>query len=536
MKEAWTDKRRRIRQLGACIAVLGSLAILLLSCSQARENDLGSLVRRFYQASDNTSRNVVIAELVESGASTEQIAGLLRDGIEHEPTQAYGWTIHTRTCVDGLDRPFHVYIPDNYDPSIPRPVLFELHGGSLQTPVTSEEYLPGRSIWQPSADKLGWILVYPIAYAGVTWFSVSGQENLLGQLGFLKQHYNIDENRVFFSGYSSGGAGAIWQAAHNPTPWAGFMAYNGYFDIDGYGAGAVFPNNFLNRPIRATNGLVDGIILIADVAPFIEQLQHMGIDLSWETYPVGHNASFFVLERPRTEAFMMKISRDPYRDEVLWETDSVNTGRCDWVRIDEIADIGNNAPFQQQNVYLLDEPLSFGVTLAYVPPGEFSVAGLQPGTVAHTLGIQTGDRILRVDDTDVLTASDMEAAIVAKSLGDSVQVEILRNGQSLTLHGWLPRGEPAYTLPRLYGSIRAQADGNEIAVHVRHVSRFTLLLSSRQFDLASPITVWVNGEHVFSQQVSLDLRFMLEQAGRDLDRQAVYEARIEIAVPRIGND
>lgn len=532
---ARTD-RQRIAQIACCIAVLGSLAILPVSCSQADETSLEPLIRRFFEASDSAQREVVIAGLIESGVPIERIAELLRSGIKFEPVEGTGWTIQTRTCMDGLDRPFHVYVPESYDPSVSSPVLFELHGGSLQEPVTQEEYLAGRSIWQPSADKLGWILVYPTAYSGVNWFSISGQENLLGQLEYLKQHYNIDENRVFFSGYSAGGAGAIWQAAHNPTPWAGFMSYNGYFDIEGYGAYAVFPSNLLNRPIRATNGLVDGIVTIDRVAVYVEQLLSMGVHLAWETYPVGHNVSFFGLERPKTEAFLMAVSRDPFRDEVIWETESANAGRCDWIRIDEIADVGNNALFEERNVSLLEEPLSFGVALAYVPPGEFAVAGLQPGSVAHTLGVQVGDRVMQIDDVDVVTAEDMEAAIAAKLPGDPVQAEVVRGEQSVILQGWLPRGKPAYTHPQLYGSIHAQANGNEIHVQVRHVARFTLLLSSEQFDLGSAITVLVNGERAFSQQVSPDLRFMLEQAGRDLDRKMIYEARIEIIVPRAAGD
>jgi len=62
------------------------------------------------------------------------------------------------------------------------------------------------------------------------------------------------------------------------------------------------------------------------------------------------------------------------------------------------------------------------------------------------------------------------------------------------------------------------------------VGLYTLFISSRQFDLSQPIIVITNGLTSFSDVVVPDVRFMLERAAADFDREMVYEAYIEIDV------
>ena len=91
--------------------------------------------------------------------------------------------------------------------------------------------------------------------------------------------------------------------------------------------------------------------------------------------------------------------------------------------------------------------------------------------------------------------------------------------------------EEVYSRDEMTGSIEAAADGNRIDVTVRNVARYTLLISSEQFDLDRPVVVSTNGVETFSGVVEPDVRPMLEQAARDEDRRAIYEAKIEVGVP-----
>ena len=80
------------------------------------------------------------------------------------------------------------------------------------------------------------------------------------------------------------------------------------------------------------------------------------------------------------------------------------------------------------------------------------------------------------------------------------------------------------------GRIDVKAMGNRVDVTVRSVARYTLLIRREMFDLDLPIQLFTNGAESFNALVKPDLDFMLEQAGEDDDRSAVYTAKIEIQV------
>jgi len=257
------------------------------------------------------------------------------------------------------------------------------------------------------------------------------------------------------------------------------------------------------------------------------------VDLDWIVYPGGHEVEFLNTEAELTIDFITRTKRIPLPSEVVWETSSADVGRCDWVRIDEIADVGNNESFPDVNLAEVPEQIVFGASVAYHGDNLFTVAGLEIGSAALAMGIKNGDQILRIDDLPVLTQADIGHAMTEKVPGDPVEVEIVRDGETMILRGHIPAADVIYRRDVPTASIRAIADGNRINVAANHVGRYTLFISGQQFDLSEPIHVMTNGQTSFSSEVTLDVRFMLERAAEDFDRRMIYEAAIEIVVPAI---
>lgn len=85
------------------------------------------------------------------------------------------------------------------------------------------------------------------------------------------------------------------------------------------------------------------------------------------------------------------------------------------------------------------------------------------------------------------------------------------------------------------GRIEATASGNEIELRSRGVRRLRLLLSPRQFDLARPLRVTVNGVQRYLGTVTPDNRSLLLWAARDLDRSMLYAAELEIRLPAVSD-
>ena len=514
--------------------VLSTAILLTLPASaQPEGSDLDALVENYYAASGAEELEGVITQLVQADISVEELAARLREGKDYSADVAVGWSIHYFEGLDGRTRPYHVYAPTNYDPTVSYTVLFDLHGAVSSSPQPAEYLEQRRRLWELEAEEYGWILIVPHGDRLASWFSADGRGNILGQLNFVKYQYNVDENKVFVSGFSDGGSGAFWQGFHDPTPWAALISFHGHPGIGGYGPYQSYPRNLLNRPIRATSGEQDTLYPPNEVVPFINLFIELGVDLDWIVYPGGHEAEFLSIEADLTIDFITRTKRHPFPSEVMWETSHTDVGRCDWVRIDDIADVGNNEDFPDINLAEVPEQIVFGASLAYHGGELFTVAGLEPGSTAHMMGIKNGDQILRINGLSVLAQADLTNALAGKVPGDAVEVELIRDGETLILDGTIPADELIYRRDVPTGSIRAVAEGNQIDVVTSHVGRYTLFISSQQFDLSQPIHVTTNGQTTFSSKVTPDARFMLEQAARDFDRQMIYEAVIEIVVPAI---
>jgi predicted esterase len=504
-----------------CITVLGA--------------DVDALMEAFFVASDQDERTGAIEQLVLSGIGASEIASRLRAGRVHSGDVVHGWSVHYNECIDDVARPYHVFVPDDYDPTVPIPVLFDLHGGiAREEPYPVESLMRRRGLWEPTASEEGWILVVPHGDAGATWWSEAGRSNLLAQLAFLKYHYNVDENRVFLSGFSDGGTGALWMGFHDATAWAGFVDVYGHPNVAGYGPYQTYPRNLLNRPIRASSGSYDELYPAPEIRLYVDQLLDLGVDIDWTAHPTDHDIEAAALERPAVVSFIERVEREPHPAYVIWETSDVIVGRCDWVRIDEIADVGNNLGFKDANIWPLKDEIRFGASFAYRGADVgFVVAGVEPGSIAHFAGVKTDDRVVRIDENPIETGYEIPAIIEGMNPGAPVEIEVIRDGEPLVLEGQVTPIEALYPRDEMTGSIEAVVSGNRVAVTVRNVARYTLLISSELFDLNEPIVVVTNGVETFSGIVEPDVRFMLEQAARDDDRRTVYEARIEIVVPPV---
>ena len=513
--------------------VTAAILVACVSVVTGQGTDLDLLMEGFFEASDPERRAEAIERLVTSQIDPRRIADRLRIGRTYSTDVERGWTVHHNDCIDGVARPYHVFIPESYDPLTPIPVLFDLHGAvSNERPYSVEGMITRRTLWESSAAEEGWILVVPHGDRGATWWSEAGHANLLEQLTFVKRDYNVDENRVFLSGFSDGGSGALWMGFHDATAWAGFIDIYGHPTVGGYGPYQSYPRNLLNRPIRASNGTYDELYPAGEIRLYIEQFLDLGVDIDWAVHPTGHDIQAVARERPSAMAFIESVERDPHPARVIWETSSTAVGRCDWVRIDEIADVGNNRGFKDANVWPLRSEIRFGAAFAYHGADVgFVIAGVEPWSTAHFVGVKTGDKIVRIDEFPVETGYEVPAIVAAKNPGEPIVVEVLRDGETLVLHGKLASVDPIYVRDGITGSIEVVASGNRIDATVRNVARYTLFIDSTQFDLDRPMVVTTNGVELFSGVLEPDVRFMLEQAASDEDRRAVYEATIEIVVP-----
>jgi hypothetical protein len=394
-----------------------------------------------------------------------------------------------------------------------------------------------RPRWEKYAKEKGFIIIIPHAEAKAHWLNKVGTENVLAQLDYVKRNYNVDENKAFLSGFSDGASGAFWMAFHKPTMWAGFLPFSGNPVVPRMGPYQCYPRNLLNRPFHATNGGRDSLYPSAQVKKLIEPFKKLGVKIDWTDYPQAPHrwADYAEEEKPKAMDFVVKTVRNSMPTSITWETGDTETGRCDWVVINEIKDVGNNTEFSDVNLTIEPGPVKIGI---YVDQ-EYNGVGVRVrqvarNSVASQAGLTGGDIITKLDDTDLKDFNDLRKVLGAKKHGDKITGEYSRGGETKKFSGQFPeqKSRAAYRRTKTTGSVEAKTDANTINVKVSNVAKYTLLVNREQFDLSQPIKVLTNGEVTFSAVVKPDLVFMLEQYARDNDRTMVYCAKIEITVPK----
>jgi len=121
-----------------------------------------------------------------------------------------GQTISSSIFHDGIQREYILYIPGSYSPDTAVPLVINLHGytSSAQSQMESGDF---RSI----ADTAGFLIVHPLGtddILGNPHWNNAGNANDADDIGFIEAlidalaaEYNIDNNRVYSTGYSNGG-------------------------------------------------------------------------------------------------------------------------------------------------------------------------------------------------------------------------------------------------------------------------------------------------------------------------------------------
>ncbi len=193
-------------------------------------------------------REVVLSEppLVEYRERARRSAALPRGRRDEVPL--------TRLSEEAPGATYCIYVPKDYDPLAPTPLVVGLHGGGRggrdETLVTGSGE-SAMNFYQGLAESWGWIVVCPTAIAA-PWSASPNEawmDALLEEMAYL---YNVDETRVYLTGHSMGGFGAWYWGPARAEVWAAFAPCAG-----GGGPGATAS---LGLPVFIYHGTDDGVV------------------------------------------------------------------------------------------------------------------------------------------------------------------------------------------------------------------------------------------------------------------------------------
>ena len=131
----------------------------------------------------------------------------------------------------GKNRQYYLYVPDNLKPN--SPLIISCHGMNQDYNYQKEQ-----TQWPSLADTASFVVVYPVGIAGSVWsvnyqtgWDLDGMTDvnfMLDIIDEVKANYDIDDTRVYMSGFSLGGAFTYYMANKAADKIAAFASISGY--------------------------------------------------------------------------------------------------------------------------------------------------------------------------------------------------------------------------------------------------------------------------------------------------------------------
>jgi pimeloyl-ACP methyl ester carboxylesterase len=242
--------------------------------------------------------------------------------------------------VDDSDQPYAIYVPRNYDSSRKYPLVMSLHGAGSNhrlnlRRVFGKGNLPGESDAHASRSFPPWkdadfIVVSPLA-RGTMGYQGIAEKDVYDVLADVKNRFSIDEDRVYLTGLSMGGGGALWLALTRPDIWAAVAAV-----CPSAPPGTEqFAINALDVPVRLFQGALDPLVPVQSTRQWNSLLEQAGARAEYTEYPrVRHNSWDFAYKDEAIFDWFSQFRRNRFPERVRFVAESYKYSSAYWVQID----------------------------------------------------------------------------------------------------------------------------------------------------------------------------------------------------------
>lgn len=234
--------------------------------------------------------------------------------------------------ADGAVQPYLLYVPPNYDPGTPTPLVIGLHGGggthwSAAHMVVGaggmDDYGPKREsrVWPP-APAADMLVATPIGDQGGMAWRRFGELNVLAVLDHVTRRYAVDQDRVYLTGLSDGGRGAWEIGVRFPDRFAAILVGAGGTEM-----AQLFAMNVAHVPIRVVHGAHDRVIPVRHARTIVEVGTRFNMNIEYEEVDRGHNIADICYADGKAFTWFAQHRRKPVPAFVRFRTDHVLYGR-----------------------------------------------------------------------------------------------------------------------------------------------------------------------------------------------------------------
>lgn len=229
---------------------------------------------------------------------------------------AFIWAHHSD--VDDTAQPFRITVPQSYNPDQPTALYVHLHGRG----GTHEN----RMVVPPPPNA---IAVSPFGRSRRGGYHSLGAVDVLDTLAFVKEHWNIDPDRIYISGASMGGGGSLIVAGLFPDLFAAVRPTCGYL-------GDIPVENLLHVPVGTLHSDDDHIIPIAESRAPAARLTDIGGEvIRFETTGYEHHVDYWQQGGEASLQWMVAQKRTTKPHRVLFRAVDQLARQAWWVQVIE---------------------------------------------------------------------------------------------------------------------------------------------------------------------------------------------------------
>jgi fermentation-respiration switch protein FrsA (DUF1100 family) len=256
------------------------------------------------------------------------------------PAQTGPRMLSFHSSVDDSDQPYALYVPPSFAPEKQYPLVISLHAEQTNERLNLRQVfgLLNRFGDLPAADlryfrlakDRGFIVACPFA-RGTMGYEGIAEQDVYDVVSDVERRYPVDRDRVYLTGISMGGGGALRLALTRPDLWAAVAPVSPAF-VPGTEDLAA---NALDLPIRVYQGEQDPFTPAEGAREWQSRLLDAGVESDYIEYPgVRHNAWEMAYRNGAVFDWFAKFRRERFPPRVHLLTRSYRYASAYWVRID----------------------------------------------------------------------------------------------------------------------------------------------------------------------------------------------------------
>src|SRR5262245_12718847 len=470
-----------MRLMRFLVSLPAALLIASIAGSARADETLDAKIASFLSAEGDAKKAAADAIVAARPAVGDVVAALAK-GRTYSKDVERGWLERMQRGSDGKERPYLLYVPNDYDPAKKWRLVVEMHGGVSRPLLTHEELGQMKVLRGAHAEEEKYFLALPAGEAKAEWWTEVGASTVLGLIASTKRAYNLDENLTIATGFSDGGSGSYYLALTHPTPFAAFVPLNGHVGVvqaDGLDAHLEV---LRNKPVYAVNTDQDSLYPSAALKPVADALAAMKAPYLWrEIKGFRHDPSYLQTERAPIWTWEQAQTRDPHPKKIVWAGGKGAPSRVHGLSRVEVEEGAGGTPVEDVNPVLPPGATRLGINVdtSHTGPG-LKVSGVQEKSAAAAAGVKAGDVVVAFDGAEVTDQRAFRRMLAGKKPGNAFKVTVKRGEESKELSASFPeqKSEPAFRRTKPWGFLEVAQTGNAFAATTWNVSSFELWLGA----------------------------------------------------------